>query len=152
MDQKRYEELRAYLKIDMGRIDEELMEHPQRLEEASAELAHAIKERESAEQQVKLVEAQAADEMRRKNDKISEAAIKTKVPLDEEYITAKENYTRLQYEAALWAGVVDAYRAKTSAMKHLSELMVSGYITQPAVREAQRAEMHEKRRARLARG
>lgn len=149
--EQRYNELKSTLRLDLLRMDEALIELPVQVMEAGEWCSYAIFARDEIEHDLKIEMSKAADLMRRQNDKISEAKITSQIPLDEDVALVRFKLEEAKKDVMLWQALVNALTTKTSSLKRVSDLMVSGYLTPSATREGRRSEISQARR-RLTEG
>jgi hypothetical protein len=123
------ERLSAYTTVDKHALDDEFERHPQRLWEVVDTLAEAHASRSAAKLMLERTEAKARSaELSAWDGKPTEKALASAVALDADVrrrqaqlMAADETCERLQ-------GLLGAMQAKTSALKHLSELCQAGYF------------------------
>jgi hypothetical protein len=156
--------LRAAVRINMMRIDEELIENPSNLMECGEQVAFAANFRDTAHNGVEYAEAIAADELRREliepvpepgdedrdpparkkpgtGKRRSEAQIKSEIP---NYPAVKRAQRRLEdakLEFSLWMAIMEGLRAKSASLENVSRLIISGYISNSSVTAVRRAEI-----------
>jgi hypothetical protein len=144
-----YEQLKGRLSLDLGRLDQHLVEQAQWTMDASEFAAHAAKEKDEMEQILQSTKAEAARRIRNATEKKpSESQIASELLLEEEVMDAAVEVNNALHKLALWRGLVDALKAKASSMKTAGELINSGYLSIKSVREDSRAELNRARRAR----
>jgi len=146
--QKTYESLRAALRIDMLRLDEELIEHPARLQDVIEIAADALQLRDEAKSSLDLCIADAAQTLRlTSEEKLSEIRIASLVQLDTKVIEATREYEDAKHDLAYWQGLVDSTKEKGGALRRIAELTIAGYLAPNAAYTKQKEELAVKRRA-----
>jgi hypothetical protein len=156
----KYARLRGYLRVDQAELGEELIQFPQLLMEVLEVIAALSAVKESLEGQYKNAVAISAGDLRSypgPNDrKRPEAEIAAEAPLTPLSQDAYAKVAEARESMAFWSSLAEAFRAKQSSLKRLSDLTVSGYIATgsayvPQNRNNQyenmREEMADKRRA-----
>lgn len=144
-----YERLKRKLALDPMELDQELIELPGLILEASECTADALASRDRAKNELDLAMAEAADHLRRQpvsdgkggTKTRSEAQITTEVPLFESVVKATTELEFAKHSLALWQAMVDAMRAKKDALKTFSDLTISGYLSPNAALDHRRAEI-----------
>lgn len=150
INEARYAQLKRRIEIDMMRLDEELIGMPVLVEEISEMTAKALLTRSAAENRLKVVIAEAADEIRKEGEKKpAEKQIESEVLLDAQVQDSTLELDEAKYEYAMWQGLMDAARTKSSALKTVSELIISGYITPDTIYAQRRRELNANRRAKI---
>jgi hypothetical protein len=71
--------------------------------------------------------------------------------LDEAVQQAQADFIDCKYDADLWMGLVDSLREKSRALKTMSELMVTGFLTPAGMVTNARAAINEQRQSGIAR-
>ncbi len=123
-----YKRLRSKLYVDGMRLGEEFMEHPNLVMDIGEFCAGAIFVRDKIANDYKVILAAAANDLREQGAK-SEAQVNAQLSGHEWVKGASNELEQAKLDAALWQALSAAAVAKTSALKHLSELTVSGWLT-----------------------
>jgi hypothetical protein len=147
-----YERLRARLLIDQLSLDQELIDIGELIATAADGVAEAAYKRDTIANQLKLVEAQVADTLRKEqivdgkgaSKTRSEAQIDKETPLDAEYQETLVLRTEADFELAKWSALVNGLRAKQSSIKTIGEMTIAGFLTSDAVYNQER---HNRRRS-----
>lgn len=116
---------------DRNDLDNEFERHPQYLADVADGLAEVRKTLDAAKAELDLVENRVRIE------KVAEQAgrkatvkdIDSAVLIDPEVKRQARLVRALEYDLKRWDGLLSAMQAKTSALKHLSELYQAGYYT-----------------------
>ena len=150
MDVDIYEALSKRLFIDELRLDEEIIELPQLLQDVNEFVASATHERDKAQYDLKLTTADVSREIRAESatstKRPTEAAIETEIVLNERVQQATITYENAKYVLARWQALSESVRAKGYALKNIADLVVSGFITPNALVDRRRTEVYRKRR------
>jgi hypothetical protein len=144
-----YERLRTKLVFDPMCLDEELIELPMLIMDASELAAEKLAEHDRKKNAHDVTTAEASDDLRSEmisdakgNDKKrSEAQITSEVFL---HISVQESLAALEvakYELALAQALVNSMRAKKDSLKTFAELTISGYLSPNSVLTDRRSEM-----------
>jgi hypothetical protein len=152
MDEERYNFIRARLTIDPMRLTEDLIELPQHQQEASEGAADAQRLSDEAKDILDQTKAQTADSIRNDPDlkkQPSEAQITSEILLDDNVRDALATLRETEYELALWKSLADGMRAKSTAITTISRLIEAGYTSPTAIYQQRRAQINEKRQARV---
>jgi hypothetical protein len=152
--ERRYNDLRDKLDIDLLRLDDSLIEMPLLVMEVGEEVALALGDRDRAKNAYDLACVSAANDLRKTpnvdsqgNEKQrSEKQIESEIGGQPAVIRAQAAYEDAKFEAARWQTLSEAVRTKGHSLSRICELIVAGYLTPNAVRETKRSE-NVKRRA-----
>lgn len=144
-EDKRVERLSAYTAVDKHALDGEFERHPFQLWEVVDVLAEAHRFRSAAKLALERLEAKArSTELLMTVGRVTEKALASAVALDPNVrrqqaalLEADETCDRLQ-------GLLMALQAKTSALKHLSELCQAGYYVSNNGRKVRRKEIYDR--------
>ena len=157
------EDLRKKLLIDKHSLDEEI-EHQAEVYYEIAEQAVLAKSRmDAAEEELKQIQAQLDGVVRREaeeaEEKITEAGVRAAVIQHRDYKKSSQNALKAREEFEKLSALRDAFRQRSSMLRDLVELHVSGYYTERSIRssankhsdekvERIRSRMNEKREGR----
>lgn len=152
-----YDRLKKKLTFDPLDFDQELIELPLLIMEASELAAEYIARRDRAKNDLDLVMAEAAYNLRsnaiadsKGNPKQrSEAQIETEIPLYKSVQQAQKDLEDAKLALALWQALCDALRAKRDAIKVYADLTISGYLSPNLAQDQRRAEMRAVPRRRV---
>jgi hypothetical protein len=153
MPNQLFEQLKTRLVISPHRIDEELIEMPQFIEMISEQVAEAVQKRDKANNDLKFIIAEESDKLRRIEEggkKPSEKQIESDVLLLKTVRQATYDLENAKHELALWQGLMEAARSKSTAMEMYARLWMAGYLTPNTVMQSSRAELAERRAQRPA--
>lgn len=153
--ERRYAAFYKRLSIDEMRLDTELIEMPQLMQDVNEETAHAVFVRDIAKHDLDLRYAEAAYDLRQQGvnagKKPAEAQIESEVPLDQRVQDAAVAHEDAKYDLARWQALTDAMRTKAHSLRMICELVVAGYLTPNALlnkREREAADAVRRRRQR----
>ena len=127
-------------------IDDELCEVTSLLQEAGESAALAQEIRDSAEEELKLVEAQVADRFRNAplgtTGKFpSETAVISKIPLAPEVQEKLQLLSVARLDATLWEKLMKALDQKAYSINTAARLIESGYISRDYIVQKRREEI-----------
>lgn len=149
-EEKVYKDLRTRLRIDAMQLDQELIEHPMRLQTVVEYAADALQIRDAAKN---ALDVQIADTARRlragTEEKLSDTKVASLLLLEDDVKVATQELEDARHDLAYWQGLADSYREKGSALKRIAELTISGYLAPNAAYQGRKEEMAAKRRAVL---
>jgi hypothetical protein len=144
---EKYLWLRSRLQLDLMDVDTQVMELPVFIQEAGEIVAQANELREAAKDDLERTKAGVAQTLRQElepNGKVkSESKIESQIPLQADYIAKLEQLSIARLDAALWASIVDALRAKSMAVRVAADLLNSGFLTPDYIRNKRRREIRE---------
>lgn len=144
-----YDRLQDLLPFDPLEFDRELIELPMMLLEATQEATMRAADRDVAKNELDVVLATAANQLRSTliNDakgapkQRSEAQIESEVPLFDTVQKAQTKLERAKYELALWQAMVDAIKAKRDTIKVFADLTISGYLSPNVALDQRKADI-----------
>jgi len=142
------EELRERLAIDKHSLDEEI-EQQAEVYYVVAEAAVLAKSRmDAAEEDVKLIQAKLDPLIRAKleknEEKVTEAVVRSAIIQHPQSKEAVETARNIREEYEKLSALKDAFRQRSSMLRDLVELHVSGYYTDRSVRgSANKASDHK---------
>lgn len=145
------EQFRKYLQIDKNALDTAVMQQPTLLDEVSEAYEEAVSERDALKEELAIIDAQLDCEIRAKNNKATESAIKALVLLHPSH---REGFTQW-IEAKEYAGKLgalrDAFKDRSYMLRELGNLYVSNYFQQTSVKPTQATDemVFARRRERL---
>lgn len=121
------------LTISPSTLEQQLQETPQEILLWSREAVFRLARLNAAKNQLKLVEARCALDIRSNplsygHQKVTEGLIESLVVVQEEYQEAQEAVRTAEASLGEARAVVDALESKRSSLKYLAELTVSGYL------------------------
>lgn len=156
-----YARLRAAVIINPLDLDNEWTNLPMLVMEAGEFCAIAIKRRDAAKGELADASNASAAKLRSvlvDGKKRSEAQIESEKMLAPAVVDAQLRFEQRKSDVDRWAALVEALRVKQSSLKHISELIVAGYLTRdsfaknhrPVTDAATRAQVNDNIRKRLA--
>lgn len=131
-------ELRARLRIDKHRLDEELETHSQIQEQIAATVAKLGTEANKAKDELARVEARLAAEAKEEDPKLTVAGVDAEVKKSRERITAWHTYQNAREEHEEWAGLLSAWVSRGYGIKTLADLHGQQYYAITTVRGGER--------------
>lgn len=139
----------ADLEIERDALDEEWLHQPNRYMYYAHQLAEAQRDADLAEEHLDVVRAEVDHEIRKDPEsfgleKVTEAGVKAKLPLQEKYRKALKRYIDCKYEAGLLASAVRAFDQRRAALENLVKLQGQGYFSQPRVSGEDATQMEER--------
>lgn len=147
---KAYRRYKSMVAIDGTRLGEELMELPTLIMDVGEITAVLVSQREMAVNFLKERMAVAAEQLRgatRENGKSPpETQVASEVLKHKWVISATIDLEHVKRNLALWQSLMDAAKAKASALKSVTELTVSGYLSPNSVNNQRRLEVAQQRR------
>lgn len=143
-----YDQLKARLTIDRMRLDDELIEMPQCVDDAGEGLADAIRYRDNCKTDYGVVCAEVASDMRRRvgAKQPSEAQIKSEIDGCGPIINARRNLDAAEHEVGKWKALVDGFRQKNYSLQGVSDLMRMGYASPTSTYETRKQEISTRRK------
>jgi hypothetical protein len=159
-NEEEYRRLRGKLTINPMQLDQEWIEMPQLVQDATEYAMSAVQMRDSAKSILAFREAEAANTLRNRMvvsgkggepKQRTESQINSEVPLDDAVQQAQADFIDCKYDADLWMGLVDSLREKSRALKTMSELMVTGFLTPAGMVTNARVAINEQRQSGIAR-
>lgn len=143
-----YMALRRRVPTDKARLEEEILETPMLLLEASEHAAAAIQIRDGTKQDLDRITSEVAQELRESDAKASEQRVLSLLPSQEKVVVAAAALDEAKHDAAVWQALATAFSEKASLLRRIAELVTSGYSSLVPPRDpssATRAAMAEKR-------
>lgn len=147
-----HDRLRRYLTTTMDPlgIEQALAATPMIQQEAGELFARAIRDRDIADDNVKLAKANAADRLRQipvNGKEPSQTRIDSLLPKDREVQEAEQALRDATYEFNLCRQLCESLKTQNINMNKYADYVISGYFKQSTLHEHARAEL---RRARVA--
>lgn len=148
MDISKYDELNAALKIDILRIDQELIVMAQRIQAASELSIDASDDEHAAKMAYDIATAEASARLRSvvsaAGKPRSEAQIATEVPLDEMVQAARAELDMARNTASKAKALASSMMEKSQLVRKACDMIVAGFIT-PSSFSPKRAAMLQPR-------
>lgn len=137
------EEATQLLKIDPNRLDDVCIQQAGIFDEVAERHAYAVSDRDALKDSLAKTTSEIAGELRaaaaEKGDKITEKAIESKVHLDKRHVQANEEYLQSKLDADLWGIKKDATLQRSSMIKRMCELLISGYYQASTIKGTEEA-------------
>jgi len=144
-----YEDLSAKLAIDQLRLDEEVISLPPLLWEVNEHTAASIWVKDAAQLALKMKIAEISHAIREAaaaaNKRTTEAQIDAEITLHPQVHKAQIEFEDAKYDVGRWQALSEAVRNKGYALKSLSDLVISGYLTPNALIDKRKQELKHKR-------
>ncbi len=141
-----YLRLKARVEIDKLRIDEELVETPMLLLEASEGLAEVTLLHSSLLREKEAVYAARTQDIRDTPDSDGKLPSEAKVTNmirslsgDQTVQAAAKAVDEVRMDISLWEGLVSAYKEKQFNIRKIADLMISGIMSNASVYEQERS-------------
>ena len=127
------EEMRERLQINKHLIDDELEIQPSLSFHAGQEAAKAREEKDNARIRIDIIRDHVAHELRKKNDKISEARLTRECEAHPEVVDMKRAYNKASRKSAELDHLVSAIAQRSHSLSGLSNLYVHNYYSKDSV-------------------
>ena len=144
-----YTALKANLRIDVMAMDDELIQHPSKLQRVCEIAADALQLRDAFKHQLEIEISEAAHRLRVPDGAgkfPAENKIASQVLLDRKVEGANADLEEANHDLRYWQSLVDSTKEKGSSLKRIAELTIAGYLAPNAIR---RAEISEARKGRI---
>ena len=141
---EKYQWLRSQASLDLMEIDEAVMQMGVLIQEAGECCALANEIRETEKDNLERVKARVAEYLRGEpyNGKHrSESMIDSQLPAYQEYKDAQARLSTARKDAALWATVIEALRAKSMQIRVAADLLNSGFLQKDYIIARRRKEI-----------
>lgn len=142
-----YDRLRDRITIDPARLDQESMDHPMLMEQVCEGVADAIFDRDKLINNLDYAKARLRRDLRdRPSDdkkRMTNDDIEFAIVIDDRIGKLIESIEYAKRAVARWNGLLEAYRAKGSALKRLGELMHAGYAASSSVLRSPRERIRD---------
>lgn len=134
------------LRSDKHALDDEFEAHPNHMMTVSAALADARLDRDQQKALVLRIEGNVRREHRMQagDRRVTEKEATVAVSTDPEVRAAERDLMQKEHRVDVLFGLVNALQAKTSALKHLSELYQAGYYVTSSGRPRARRDREER--------
>jgi hypothetical protein len=123
------ERIKALMPISKHRLDDELEQQPQRMQEISEQLVVCNSAMLRAKETLSQVEARLALDYRDSEDKLTAAQVTAKITRARERVKAWEEYQDARSAHEEWTGLLEAWRARGFAIKTLADLYQAQYYS-----------------------
>jgi len=123
-------DLEAELTIDQNKLEDACRNHPDLLYEVGKQLSLLISRRDQAKKNLKVAEAEADLEIRRKFEgekKPTETEIGHRVQLDDDVLEATDALLELERQVGETWAMKEAFQARGSAIEFLIKLYLGNY-------------------------
>jgi len=141
-----YSRLKSRLAIDKLRVEDELMETPSMVQEAAEHTGEAIQIRDALKHALDIATAEGMRELRLGEEKLSDKKMEAEVMLLPSVQEAQVALEDAKRDAFIWSALCDSMRDKSSALRRIAEMIVSGYMTSSSVYAERKQEMNDKRK------
>jgi len=147
------------LEIDKYALDAECVDQPRKFMKWSENLADAMAELDRADQRLDVTKAGVEQDVRKDPDKyfiekVTEAAIKVAVTLDQTTKDAHEDWVQAKHKVGILMAARGAMEQRRSMLENLVKLFLSGYWADPKVKpehkEAMAKESFENQKSALS--
>jgi hypothetical protein len=148
LETEAYVRLRESLRVDLMRLGEDLVELPMLIMEAGEYCSIAISRQDQAANDLKERTAEAADKLRQSltaegtGKAASETRVTAALPKHKLVIAATRELEAAKLDRQLWAALVDAARAKQSALTKACDMTMAGYLAPSAAYNDRKKELH----------
>jgi len=132
--EEEYMKLRERVPTNKARLEEEMLETPMLLLEASEHAVDALQLRDACKQDLDRATSLAAKALRESAaGKASEQRILSELPSEEAVVAAAAALEDAKHDAAVWQALAAAFGEKASLLRRVAELVTAGFsgITAP---------------------
>jgi hypothetical protein len=141
-----YRRLRARVKIDLIRIDDELCETPFLIQEAGEYACSSVDARDIAKDELERIRSEAASKLRDSpppegKKAPSEAMIDSILPQSKTVQEAQDVYAKACLDARLWQNLADTLSKKSFSMQEIGKLLLGGFLAPNSIRDRRREEI-----------
>jgi hypothetical protein len=127
------------LKIDEYSLNEEWKNQPALFDKWSKISAQAKREAEIAKDNVEIVKAEIARDIRLSNEvKLTEKAIEQSIILDKRYKIAFREFINKKHDSDVLSGTLRAFDQRKDSLEYLTKLYLSNYYTEESFHSDQR--------------
>lgn len=146
------DEFRQYLTIDKYALDDALKEQPSLLFEVSDAYELAIAERDSAKDEIAVLEAEIDADIRTGKVRCTEPQIKHIIASDPKRTKAYDNYVRLKLRAGRLGALKESFKERGHNLREMCNLFVANYFEQASSRPTPNTDAvaYKQQRARVA--
>jgi hypothetical protein len=128
-----YDELRERLRIDILRIDEELIQLPSLIQSAAESAAESSNDLNQAEHNLAIARAVASSELRNIEDRNgrppSEAKVVSMIEEDSRVQLARRKVDNAKFQARLHNDLYYSLKDKAKLIVKVTDLIISGYLS-----------------------
>ncbi len=145
IDQNR---LKETFEIDQNRLDEEWVNQPTLFFKYAKKLAEAKQDLDDAKNHLNVTHAEISKDIRETPEdfdlaKVTEKAIESLIPLEEQYVKAQVCLTKAKYKVDIYQAAVTALEHRKSALQNLVSLHGQNYFSTPIAKGEDREAMEE---------
>jgi hypothetical protein len=144
-----YDALKAKLPIDLLRLDSDLTELPQLVQEAAEQAADLLNELNSADHELDVAKAQAAADIRAAfegSKAPSETQISSVIELNPNVQAARVKLNEARFQSKKANDMVSSFRDKSRLIGKCADMIVSGFITPSSVYRKEKEHMAKLRK------
>jgi hypothetical protein len=145
------EELKGYLAIDKHALDDELVQQPQLFFTIAEACERAAQRRDDLKEELSTIDA-TLDAKFRKEEKVTDAAVKNKIVAHKEHIEASEAYLEAKHEANMLTVLKESMQTRGYMLRDLVQLYHSSYFERNSVKDTGQTDayVYQQRRQRIA--
>lgn len=150
---KKFEELKAALRIDKMNLDEEAINQPMLYMEVSEMYVQRAADRDALKENLAVVDAALDKELRVKMtkdlEKFTEAMVKAAIQGHKKHVAAFEAYSDAKEQSDFLAALKESFQQRKSMLQELVSLHISNYFERSVVNtqyDDQRAKMSDRRK------
>lgn len=145
INETEYSRLRAKLVIDPLDLDSALINLAMEQMDVAECVATASTIRDQCRFDKERIEADVAANMRNSDTKISEKRIESEIVLYDEVLNAHNRLVEADRDLALWKGLADSIRTKSSSIRAIADLIQAGYRTNTTLYNERKDTIHQYR-------
>lgn len=127
LSQRRYDTLKARLRIDQSELDRCIMQQSETFEEVASAVGKLISLRDQAKFEMENVTAREELLVRRRFPDEKEGLIKAKLKERKAVVEANENFLFFSSQVRKWDPIQNAFEQRRSMLKYLVEIMHMRY-------------------------
>ena len=120
-----FEELRSRLLIDKHNLDDELVEHPELLFEASKGMMLAISDRDTQKDYLKQIEGRITSRVAEQDPKAAQWKQDRWKEADEEWVDERKKYNRLSKKVNQWQALDEAFKQRGYMLNNLARVFAA---------------------------
>ena len=134
----RIERYEGYLRIDVGDLDNEIIEYPQVYYEVSKMYAEVLSIRDKAKNDVKELYAELTFEARQDLEKPTDAKVEAWVLDNNEHRAAQQKYYAANFDLDRVSALKTAFEQRSYAMREIVDLHACGYMSNTSIKSTAR--------------
>jgi hypothetical protein len=148
------QELKRRLAIDKLALDDAVIEQPTIFSDVSDQLAEAIAERDSAKEELTVIDAQLDTSWRRKlsgvGTRVTDRLIASHVATSPEHAKAFDIYLKTKTKADKLTGLKESFKQRSDALRSLASLYAANYFEVSSLKPLQNDSRYVANRARIS--